>query len=63
LETDDEYFDCAASHHLQGFWMIYGIFLPDDALEDVYHKNAERVLLGLPKTADLGSADAAAAGN
>ncbi len=29
LETDDEYFDCAASHHLQGFWMIYGIFLPD----------------------------------
>jgi predicted TIM-barrel fold metal-dependent hydrolase len=22
LETDDEYFDCSASHHLQGFWMI-----------------------------------------
>jgi len=27
LETDDEYFDCAKSHHLQGFWMIYGVFL------------------------------------
>jgi predicted TIM-barrel fold metal-dependent hydrolase len=46
LETDDEYFDCAASHHLQGFWMIYGIFLPDEVLEKVYLKNAERVLYG-----------------
>jgi predicted TIM-barrel fold metal-dependent hydrolase len=44
LETDDEYFDCAASHHLQGFWMIYGIYLPDDVLAKVYHKNAERIL-------------------
>jgi predicted TIM-barrel fold metal-dependent hydrolase len=44
LETDDEYFDCAASHHLQGFWMIYGVFLPDDVLEKIYHKNAQRVL-------------------
>ena len=46
LETDDEYFDCAASHHRQGFWMIYGIFLPKEVLEKVYRKNAER-LLGL----------------
>src|SRR4029079_12996647 len=46
LETDDEYFDCAASHHLQGFWMIYGIFLPDEVLEKVYLKNAEKVLYG-----------------
>lgn len=46
LETDDEYFDCAASHHLQGFWMIYGIFLPDEVLAEVYYKNAERVLSG-----------------
>jgi predicted TIM-barrel fold metal-dependent hydrolase len=44
LETDDEYFDCAASHHLQGFWMIYGIYLPDEVLAKVYHQNAERVL-------------------
>lgn len=53
LETDDEYFDCAASHHLQGFWMIYGIHLPDEVLAKVYHKNAERVLWGLPATGDL----------
>jgi len=44
LETDDEYFDCAASHHLQGFWMIYGVFLPRDVLEKIYLTNAERVL-------------------
>ena len=49
LETDDEYFDCRESHHLQGFWPIYGIFLPDDVLEKIYHKNAERVLFGLRK--------------
>ena len=47
LETDDEYFDCSASHHLQGFWNIYGIFLPDPVLEKVYRKNAERILFGL----------------
>jgi len=47
LETDDEYFDCAASHHLQGFWMIYGIHLPREVLEKIYHHNAAR-LLGLP---------------
>ena len=46
LETDDEYFDCSASHHRQGFWMIYGIYLPDEVLEKIYYKNAER-LLGL----------------
>lgn len=46
LETDDEYFDSAASHHRQGFWMIYGIFLPADVLEKIYYRNAER-LLGL----------------
>jgi predicted TIM-barrel fold metal-dependent hydrolase len=46
LESDDEYFDCAASHHRQGFWMIYGLYLPKEVLEKVYFKNAER-LLGL----------------
>jgi predicted TIM-barrel fold metal-dependent hydrolase len=49
LETDDEYFDCSASHHLQGFWQIYGIFLPPDVLAKIYHKNAERILFGLAK--------------
>jgi hypothetical protein len=47
LETDDEYFDCSASHHRQGFWNIYGIFLPPDVLEKVYRTNAERILFGL----------------
>jgi predicted TIM-barrel fold metal-dependent hydrolase len=47
LETDDEYFDCSKSHHLQGFWMIYGIFLPPEVLAKVYHKNAEKILFGL----------------
>ena len=47
LETDDEYFDCAASHHRQGFWMIYGVYLPKEVLEKIYYKNAERVLYGL----------------
>lgn len=46
LETDDEYFDCAEGHQRQGFWMIYGIFLPKDVLEKVYRTNAER-LFGL----------------
>jgi predicted TIM-barrel fold metal-dependent hydrolase len=44
LETDDEYFDSTPSHHLQGFWMIYGVFLPKDVLEKIYCKNAERLL-------------------
>jgi predicted TIM-barrel fold metal-dependent hydrolase len=44
LETDDEYFDCRDSHHLQGFWMIYGVFLPKDVLHKIYNQNAERVL-------------------
>jgi predicted TIM-barrel fold metal-dependent hydrolase len=44
LETDDEYFECASSHHRQGFWNIYGIFLPPEILDKVYRKNAERIL-------------------
>ena len=48
LETDDEYFDCAASHHLQGFWRIYGVMLPDEVLEKIYYKNADRIFIGEP---------------
>ena len=44
LETDDEYIDPAEGHHLQGRWMIYGLYLPDDVLEKIYYKNAMRVL-------------------
>lgn len=47
LETDDEYFDCSASHHRQGFWNIYGLHLPDGVLEKIYFRNAERILFGL----------------
>lgn len=42
LETDDEYFDTAESHHRQGFWVIYGIFLPEEVLE----KSTSRTRLG-----------------
>ncbi len=48
LETDDEYFDTAESHHRQGFWMIYGIFLPKPVLEKIYYANAAK-LLKLPE--------------
>ncbi len=44
LETDDEYFDPAGGHHLQGRWMIYGIHLPDEVLEKVYNGNAQKIL-------------------
>ncbi len=44
LETDDEYFDPTPAHKQQGFWMIYGLYLPDEVLEKVYNKNALRIL-------------------
>jgi predicted TIM-barrel fold metal-dependent hydrolase len=44
LETDDEYFEPTRGHHLQGRWMIYGVFLPDDVLEKIYNANALKVL-------------------
>lgn len=43
LETDDEYIDSSPSHHRQGRWMIYGVFLPDEVLEKIYNKNALKV--------------------
>lgn len=47
LETDDEYWDSAEGHHRQGFWMIYGVFLPPEVLEKIYRTNAERILFGM----------------
>ncbi|MBE7560539.1 amidohydrolase [bacterium] len=47
LETEDEYFDCRKSHHLQGFWMIYGVNLPDKVLRKIYYQNALKYLYGL----------------
>ncbi|HSG16190.1 MAG TPA: amidohydrolase family protein [Anaerolineae bacterium] len=46
LETDDEYFNYGPTEvPAQGRWRIYGLHLPDDVLEKVYHLNARRVLL------------------
>ncbi len=44
FETDDEYFDPSGGHHQQGRWMIYGVHLPDEALEKIYNKNAIKIL-------------------
>jgi len=46
LETDDEYFNYTPDREIQGQgrWNIYGINLPDEVLEKVYHLNAERVI-------------------
>ena len=44
LETDDEYFRYGSSPVPgQGRWNIYGLYLPDDVLEKVYHRNATRI--------------------
>ncbi len=46
LETDDEYFSYDGRVvPAQGRWYIYGLHLPDDVLEKVYFRNAERVIL------------------
>jgi predicted TIM-barrel fold metal-dependent hydrolase len=45
LETDDEYFNYGlAEIPGQGRWYVYGLYLPDDVLEKIYHLNARRVL-------------------
>ncbi|OGO14606.1 MAG: hypothetical protein A2Y93_17695 [Chloroflexi bacterium RBG_13_68_17] len=46
LETDDEHFAYGLSDPPdQGRWRIYGLDLPDDVLEKVYFRNAEKVIL------------------
>ena len=46
LETDDEYFNPEGEDapYGQGRWNIYGIDLSDHALEQIYYKNAEKLL-------------------
>ena len=45
LETDDEYFNYNTGEvPEQGRWYTYGLYLPDDVLEKVYRRNAEKVL-------------------
>jgi predicted TIM-barrel fold metal-dependent hydrolase len=47
LETDDEYFNYnAAPIPMQGRWYVNGLYLPEDVLEKVYFRNAERILFG-----------------
>ena len=46
LETDDEYFSYNTYDPPgQGRWYAYGLYLPNEVLEQVYHSNAERVIL------------------
>jgi uncharacterized protein len=46
LETEDEYFDVAKSHHYQGRWMVTALNLPAEVLEKVYYKNAVKLIPG-----------------
>jgi predicted TIM-barrel fold metal-dependent hydrolase len=44
LETDDEYFNYSVGPApMQGRWYTYGLYLPEDVLEKVYFRNAERI--------------------
>ncbi len=48
LETDDEYFNYGQGPVPRtGRWQIYGLFLPDDVLRQVYHANAARLIPGV----------------
>ena len=48
FETKDEYFPYSEKDPPpQGLWNIYGIFLPDDVLEKIYHSNAEKIIPGV----------------
>jgi predicted TIM-barrel fold metal-dependent hydrolase len=53
LETADEYFEYWG-YPGQGRWGIYGMELPDEVLEKVYHKNAERILAQFKGVAKAG---------
>jgi uncharacterized protein len=45
LETENEYIDYPMQGAInQGSWKIYGINLPDEVLEKIYYKNAEKLL-------------------
>jgi predicted TIM-barrel fold metal-dependent hydrolase len=47
LETADEYFDYWG-YPGQGRWKIYGMALPDDVLEKVYHGTADKIFAKVP---------------
>ncbi len=47
LETRDEYFEYGGGPRpLNGNWRIYGLGLPDHVLEQIYHRNARRIIWG-----------------
>lgn len=48
FETRDEYFPYSEKEFPpQGFWQIYGVSLPDEALQKIYHANAARIIPGV----------------
>ncbi len=51
LETQDEYFDypgyLGEPDNPTRRWKIYGLYLPDDVLQKIYHANALRLIPGL----------------
>ena len=48
LETRDEYFPYSEKEiPPQGLWQIYGVALPDETLEKIYHGNAARIIPGI----------------
>jgi predicted TIM-barrel fold metal-dependent hydrolase len=53
LESRDEYFDYPGylgENDNETRWKIYGLYLPDEALEMIYFKNALRIITGLKGT-------------
>ncbi|MGI5917655.1 MAG: amidohydrolase family protein [Anaerolineae bacterium] len=46
LETADEHFEYAPGSEIppQGRWRIYGVYLPDEVLRQIYYDNAARLL-------------------
>ena len=48
LETRDEYFAYYRRYHAH--WNLYGLGLPDDVLQHIYWKNAQRLIPGIDPT-------------
>ncbi len=48
FETNDEYFDYYRDYH--AFWKLYGLGLPDSVLTKVYHRNALKIVPGIPRS-------------
>lgn len=48
FETRDEYFSYSEKvPPPQGFWRIYGVYLPDEVLQKIYSLNAARIIPGV----------------